>query len=366
MRPNVAMQHVGATRLFLACWMLGRLLFGGQVFAEPARLTVQVDRPGPRVSPTLYGIFFEEINLAGDGGLYAELVRNRSFEDADQPDHWLLVSGGSMKGRMAIDAEQPMSAKNRRSLRLTIDAGGEGRVGVANSGYFGIALRKGAVYQLSLAARAGQGFAGSLTAALEDQGGRRVYAQAKIEGLGGRWKTFKTTLTANASDPEGAVGDCRLSAWRALARYGLPISQADVEGPAERPAAGPGRDAGRAAAVVRAVPRRLLGRGRQAPLGLALEDHDRRAFRASHAVQPVAVPVHQRLGLSRVSPDVRGPGGRAAVRDQLRHVAQGDRAPGQMAEWVQDALDAIEYANGPVQSRWGALRARAGHRRRST
>ena len=51
----------------------------------------------------LYGIFFEEINLAGDGGLYAELVRNRSFEDADTPDHWSLVKSGSATGQMAID-----------------------------------------------------------------------------------------------------------------------------------------------------------------------------------------------------------------------------------------------------------------------
>jgi len=129
----VATQHIGAARFVAACWILAHWWLVGPAFAEPAKLTVQVDRPGPRISPTLYGIFFEEINLAGDGGLYAELVRNRSFEDTDTPDHWSLVTGGSMKGQMAIDTQQPMSAKNRQSLRLTIVPGGEGRLGVANA-----------------------------------------------------------------------------------------------------------------------------------------------------------------------------------------------------------------------------------------
>ncbi len=77
-------------RARVSFFLVRSVWFSGQAFAEPAKLTVHVDRPGPRISPTLYGIFFEEINLAGDGGLYAELLRNRSFEDADKPDHWSL------------------------------------------------------------------------------------------------------------------------------------------------------------------------------------------------------------------------------------------------------------------------------------
>src|SRR5664279_6511535 len=86
------------------------IVFGASVnlFAETpppegaATITVEVDRPGIKVCPTLYGIFFEEVNHAGDGGLYAEMIRNRSFEDTDKPDQWTLVSSGSSKGEMAI------------------------------------------------------------------------------------------------------------------------------------------------------------------------------------------------------------------------------------------------------------------------
>ena len=57
----------------------------------PASLTVQVDQPGHAVSPMLWGIFFEDINCSADGGIYAELVRNRSFEGSDKPGHRSLL-----------------------------------------------------------------------------------------------------------------------------------------------------------------------------------------------------------------------------------------------------------------------------------
>src|ERR1035441_11129839 len=71
--------------------------------SQPAKISVAVDQPGHKVSPTLWGIFFEDINLSADGGLYPELVRNRSFEDSDKPDFWKLsnVAGGNSSA--AID-----------------------------------------------------------------------------------------------------------------------------------------------------------------------------------------------------------------------------------------------------------------------
>ena len=95
--------------------------------AEPlppsARLTVHADREGPKVSPLLYGIFFEDINCSADGGIYAELVRNRSFEDSDKPEHWSVTTGGEGKVEVAIDTSRPLSPKNQRSLKVTITAG---------------------------------------------------------------------------------------------------------------------------------------------------------------------------------------------------------------------------------------------------
>ena len=88
------------------------------VAAGAATLTVQVDQPGHAISPALWGIFFEDINLSADGGIYAELVRNRNFQDSDKPDHWTPVSSGDAKVALSIDVEKPMSPKNPRSLKV--------------------------------------------------------------------------------------------------------------------------------------------------------------------------------------------------------------------------------------------------------
>ena len=130
---------------------------------EAATIEVQVDQPGHKIPPTLWGIFFEDINCSADGGIYAELVRNRSLEDSDKPEHWSLVKTGSGQGEISVSVEQPMgddllSMRNRRSLKLRItEAGGENSVGAANDGYWGMSVRQGAIYNFSLFARSGDG-----------------------------------------------------------------------------------------------------------------------------------------------------------------------------------------------------------------
>src|SRR5271168_5054315 len=94
----------------------GALAHGG--FAQ-ANLTVDVDRRGHPISPALWGIFFEDINLSADGGIYPELVRNRSFEDADQPDFWTVTDSNGGKSKIAVDSSLPLNPFNRHSLCVT-------------------------------------------------------------------------------------------------------------------------------------------------------------------------------------------------------------------------------------------------------
>ena len=129
-----------------------------------ASLTVEADKLGPLVSPSLYGIFFEEINLAGDGGLYGELLRNRSFEESSNPVHWKLVKEGVADGEMSIDSIYVLSEKNTHYLKLKVLHALEGYVGIANNGYWGIPVKKGVEYQLSLYAKTPDGIIRSLTA----------------------------------------------------------------------------------------------------------------------------------------------------------------------------------------------------------
>src|SRR6516162_9402549 len=85
--------------------------------AGAASIEVQVDKPGHRIAPTLWGIFFEDINLSADGGIYPELVRNRSFEDGEQPEFWKLSDAADGKSEMKIEALRPLNPLNRHYLR---------------------------------------------------------------------------------------------------------------------------------------------------------------------------------------------------------------------------------------------------------
>src|SRR5205823_5023820 len=88
--------------------------------AEPAtaRLTIDVTKPGPEISSMMHGVFFEDINYGADGGLYAELVQNRSFEHRDALFAWSSISRNAT-GQAVIASDDPLNAKNPHYLRIT-------------------------------------------------------------------------------------------------------------------------------------------------------------------------------------------------------------------------------------------------------
>src|SRR5580658_6941009 len=152
-------KRTSLTTFALLAWILGAL---ARSASAEASLTVDVDKPGHSISPTLWGIFFEDINLSADGGIYPELVRNRSFEDSDQPDSWTLSDSNGGKSRIAIDSSQPLNPFNRHSLCVTLD----GSIALENEGYWGMNLVKGDSYAFKLAVRGDKGFSGPLTVRL--------------------------------------------------------------------------------------------------------------------------------------------------------------------------------------------------------
>ena len=172
--------------------------------AAPATLTVEVGKPGHPVPATLWGIFFEDINLSADGGLYAELVRNRNFQDSDQPDHWTAVRSGTTEVNLSVDSSRPASAKNPRAIKVEIAHPGSTRAGVANGGFYGMGIQQGESYNLSLLARAGDGFSGPLTVTLESSDSV-VYATAPLPALTGDWQNYHVALKAGTSDPKARL-----------------------------------------------------------------------------------------------------------------------------------------------------------------
>ena len=341
---------------------LAALLLALPAAAQQQRATITVDaaKPGPKVSPLLYGIFFEEINHAGDGGIYAELVRNRAFEDrADAPDGWTLVADAGAAGTIALDTEKPLNPQSPRSLRLRA---GKGGVGVANSGYWGVPAKAGAVYRYSLWARRAPDFAGGgLTVRLEDAGGRPISSEGRVTGLAEDWKRFEGTVTA-----KGTAGDARL-----VVRANAPGTVwLDVVSLFPRDT-WKGRANGLRPDLARMVADLKPGFVRF-PGGCFVEgDRLANAFRWKETIGDIASrPGHWNLWDYRSTDGLGyheylqwcedlGAEPLFVINCGMSH--QGNVPMDQLGPWVQDALDAIEYANGPVTSQWGGLRAKNGH-----
>src|SRR5882672_10479140 len=109
-----------------------------------ATLTVAVDRPGASINPAMWGVFFEDINFGADGGLYAELVKNRGFEFPDALMGWAVLSPSLAKGELAVRTDGPFQAKNPHYVR--VQSAGPAPFGLSNGGFRGIGVRAGAAY----------------------------------------------------------------------------------------------------------------------------------------------------------------------------------------------------------------------------
>lgn len=322
--------------------------------AGASTIEVQVDRPGHKVAPTLWGIFFEDINLSADGGIYPELVRNRSFEDADTPESWTLNNAPDGKSAMAIDSARPLNPFNRRSLRVKLDAG----CSLENKGYWGINVVQGEGYKFTVATRATDGFNGRLYVKVLSSSDKEL-AAGEIKGISGDWNNYTLDLTASASDTKAyleivATGNGTLfldmvsllpkKTWK---NHGL------------RP------DLAESIAALKPAFFRFPG-------GCWVEGEDiSRMYNWKKTIGNVdaRTPLwniwgyHATHGLGyheylQLSEDLGAePLFCINVGMSHREIVPMD----QMGQWVQDALDAIEYANGSTNSFWGALRAKHGH-----
>ncbi len=327
---------------------------------SPSSITVRTDQPGIRVSPLLYGIFFEEINCAGDGGLYAELVRNRSFEDADKPEHWTLVATGQARGEMTIDTTRPMSSTNPNALKLKITEAGDGQVGVANSGFWGIPLIAGETYHFSMSARSGEGFKGNLTVSLKGKEGQ-VFAQDEIRGLTANWKTFTLALTPKTNEASarlvisamqtGAVWLDMVSlfpgkTWKGR-NHGLRPDLAEMLAGLR-----PGFVRFPGGCWVEGDTLKYAYRWKQT---IGNPADRRNLYNIWQYFSTHGLGYHEYLQLC----EDLGAEPLFVINVGMSHreVVPMER----MGEWVQDALDAVEYANGPTNTVWGAMRTRNGH-----
>jgi alpha-L-arabinofuranosidase len=328
---------------------------------QTGTVTIQANEPAANISSNLFGIFFEEISMAGDGGLYAEQIRNRSFEDAATPAQWIPATTGSISGTVGIDTSMPLSSSNRQSLRLT-KTGGTGSVGFGNRGYFGIALTNGAVYNLEFYARASNGFSGSIAVSLESLNGTSIYAQGAVSGLTTNWQHFALTLVPNATDPAARLALRFSENGTVYLDFVSLIPAATFNNRTN------GLRPDLANMLVNLKPSFLRFPGGNWVDGSSIAN----AYHWKLTIGDPANRIPRNNTWGYVVDNGLGYHEYLQLCEDLgatpvfcinagMDVNQNAVPLDQLGPWIQEALDAIEYANGDTNTAWGAQRAANGH-----
>ena len=328
--------------------------------AQPAKITVDAAHPAHVISPTLWGIFFEDINLSADGGIYPELVRNRSFEDSDQLADWkfTMISGKCEAAVVTADVKAkppvpPLNAFNRKSLR--VNAAGE--FSLVNEGYWGMNMVAGDHYTFKLAARS-ENFSGRLTVKVIGAGGK-VLAEGDLSDWDKAWNYYSLDFEAAASDPKARL---QINGAGNGVIYLDMISLMSVKTWKNR---GLRVDLAESLAALHPKFLRFPGGCWVEGDDFAHMNHWKNTVGNIDTRTPLwniwGYNATQGLGYHEYLQMAEDLGAEPLfcinVGMSHKEVVPLDR----MGQWIQDALDAIEYANGPTNSVWGAMRAAAGH-----
>lgn len=178
------------------------LAAGSALQAQTNELVIQAGKPGAEIQPTMYGLFFEDINYAADGGLYAELVKNRSFEF---PQHFM---GWKTFGKVSLKDDGPFE-RNPHYVRLAYAGHPHKQTGLDNEGFFGIGIKKGAEYRFSVWARVAEGETpAKIRVELADtksMGEQQAFATADVAVDSREWKKYQVILKPEVTNPKAIL-----------------------------------------------------------------------------------------------------------------------------------------------------------------
>ena len=331
----------------------------------PARLTIHADQPTTSVSPTLYGLMTEEINYSYDGGIYAEMVRNRTFRgDWSGVLYWYLVENGNARAAMSHDATTGPSAALDTSLKVEIaQADAQNQAGVLNTGWWGMALHPDTTYHGSFYAKSDADI-GPLTVSLVNDNSGKAVATESVSGIGARWKQFPFTLKTGAIEPSSS-NHLVITAGHAGTLW---LQLVSLFPPTYHDRANGNRiDLMEKLAAMHPAFLRLPG-------GNYLEgDHINERFEWKKTLGPLVDRPTHRSPWSYQSSDGMGLLEFLEWCEDLHmqpvlavyagySLAQEHVNPGADLEpYVQDALDELEYVTGGRDTKWGAERGKDGH-----
>jgi alpha-L-arabinofuranosidase len=357
-------------------------LFLCGVSAQPISVTVHVDKPGPAISPSMWGIFFEDINMAADGGLYAELIKNRSFEFNSPLMGWTEHRTAAGDGTILVLNQSAENANNPRFIRLTHFS--DNPYGLSNEGFRGMGIKAGETYHFSVWGRPvwsdsaipGTEAALALRLELRTPDGQVIgTGRLVLNQPPGGWERDTVSFTATATAPKAQLyifiegrGSIDLDMFSLFPQHtwnqrpgGLRADLvqllADMHPGFIRFPGGcivEGRDLSN-----RYQWKKTIGR---------IEDRtvmiNRWNTEFAHRLTP---DYFQSFGLGffeyfQLAEDIGAEPlpilncGMACQFNTAEVVPLGDLDP-----YIQDALDLIEFANGDQTTKWGALRTALGH-----
>ena len=334
-------------------------------------IRIQADKPGAMINPAMWGIFFEDINFGADGGLYAELVKNRSFNFPDPLMGWFKISPSLAKGEWSIGDQDPFDKTNPRYLRLRSEA--QAPFGACNEGFRGMGLRAGEAYDFSVRIRGHEG-APKVAVELVGSDGTTL-ASAPLEGISSSWTLIKITLRPNDTDPrsrltvilegQGAVDLDLVSlfpqrTWKNRSgglRADMVQLLADLK---------PGflRFPGGCIVEGSDLSKRYQWKNTLGPVESRKLVINRWNYEFKHRPTP---DYFQSFGLGffeyfQLCEDLGAEPLPILNCGMACQFNSGELCPmDQLDTYIQDALDLVEFANGPVASTWGAKRAALGH-----
>jgi alpha-N-arabinofuranosidase len=172
--------------------------------AAPSDITVDVSHPGAAIQPTMWGIFFEDINMAADGGLYAELVKNRSFEFNAPLMGWTEETATAGSGSILVLNQSAESPDNPRFIRVSHYT--DGAYGLSNEGFRGMGIKKDETYHFSVFDHPGTGSGITLRLELHTPGGQIIgSARLRLASSVAGWKKDTISFTATATEPKARL-----------------------------------------------------------------------------------------------------------------------------------------------------------------
>lgn len=342
---------------------------------------------GKKISPDLFGLFFEDINYAADGGLYAELIQNRSFEysPADRTDwhslsFWQYLTSGYSYGNISVESSAPIHPNNPHYIVLDIEHVGNepgysgiAGVGIKNSGYDGIVVNANSTYEFSVFLRQLTPSPVQLSIRLQTSGGK-ILAEKNIQTNSTDWKKYSTSLTAIEDDDTAQLVVLATNSGRLALDM---ISLFPQKTFRNRPN---GLRPDLAEQLAAMHPRFI-----RFPGGCLVHgDGVGNMYRWKNTIGPTEQRkeqrniwgYHQTNGLGyfeyfQLCEDIGAkpvPVVPAGVSCQNSGGTWRVGGTGQQAipmenmqEYIGEILDLVEWATGPVNSKWGSLRAAAGH-----